>query len=450
MATPVANPAVLDADALIEESRNRAASRLGGRDRLASLLLGSLFAATAASLALLAPTGRASSAWTIALLVGSYAVASRIDFEIGTGYAVPTQLVLIPMLALVPVRIVPLCVLAGLLLGGLPDYARGRVPIDRSVLRFVNSWYAVGPALVLIAAGEPQPTPSHLPVYAAALLAQFTFDFGSTAARDRLGLGVAPASLLPIMCWIWAVDSALTPIAILAALGAAADPALVVFVLPLVGLLAYFARERKARIDNALELSHAYRGTAFLLGDMVEADDTYTGLHSQDVVSLVLAVAEELELAPDERRKAEFTALLHDVGKVKIPNEIINKPGPLTDEERAIINTHTIEGEKMLEKVGGLLGEVGYLVRSCHERWDGAGYPDGLAGEQIPLVARIVCACDAFSAMTTTRSYRKAMSREEAIAELERCAGSHFDPRVVAALVAAASAPRRAKPAAAA
>jgi hypothetical protein len=294
------------ADALIEESRNRATSRLGGRDRLASLLLGSLFAATATALALLAPTDRASSAWTITLLVGSYAVASRIDFEIGTGYAVPTQLVLIPMLALVPVRIVPLCVLAGLLLGGLPDYARGRVPIDRSVLRFVNSWYAVGPALVLIAAGEPQPTPSHLPVYAAALVAQFAFDFGSTAARDRLGLGVAPASLLPIMCWIWAVDSALTPVAILAALG------------------------------------------------------------------------------------------------------------------------------------------------SCHERWDGAGYPDGLAGEQIPLVARIVCACDAFSAMTTTRSYRAAMSREEAIAELERCAGSHFDPQVVAALVAAVGAPRRAQPAAAA
>jgi HD-GYP domain-containing protein (c-di-GMP phosphodiesterase class II) len=450
MATPVAHAAVLDADALIEESRNRAASRLGGRDRLASLLLGSLFVATASALATLAPTDRASSVWTITLIVGSYAVASRIDFEIGTGYAVPTQLVLIPMLALVPVRIVPLCVLAGLLLGGLPDYARGRVPLDRSVLRFVNSWHAVGPALVLIAAGEPQPTPSHLPVYAVALGAQFAFDFGSTAARDRLGLGVAPASLLPIMCWIWAVDSALTPIAILAALGAGDNPALIVFVLPLVGLLAYFARERKARIDNALELSHAYRGTAFLLGDMVEADDTYTGLHSQDVVSLVLAVADELELAPDERRKAEFTALLHDVGKVKIPNEIINKPGTLTDEERAIINTHTIEGEKMLEKVGGLLGEVGYLVRSCHERWDGAGYPDGLAAEQIPLVARIVCACDAFSAMTTTRSYRKAMSREEAVAELERCAASQFDPRVVAALVAAASAPRRAKPAAAA
>ncbi|MGH3129864.1 MAG: HD-GYP domain-containing protein, partial [Gaiellaceae bacterium] len=199
--------------------------------------------------------------------------------------------------------------------------------------------------------------------------------------------------------------------------------------------LAYFARERKARIDHALELSHAYRGTALLLGDVVEADDSYTGLHSQDVVALVLGVAERLGLDTPARREAEFTALLHDVGKVKIPKEIINKPGALTPEEREVINTHTIEGERMLEKIGGLLGDVGHLVRSCHERWDGDGYPDGLVGEEIPLVARIVCACDAFSAMTTDRPYRKSMSHEDALDELRRCAGAQFDPAVVEALV---------------
>jgi HD-GYP domain-containing protein (c-di-GMP phosphodiesterase class II) len=206
--------------------------------------------------------------------------------------------------------------------------------------------------------------------------------------------------------------------------------------LPLMGLLVYFSRERKARIDHALELSHAYRGTALLLGDMVEADDAYTGLHSQDVVELVVDVADHLGLDADARRQAELTALLHDVGKVKIPNEIINKAGPLTPAERAVINTHTIEGERMLETVGGLLAQVGRLVRSCHERWDGGGYPDGLAGEEIPLVARIVCACDAFSAMTTDRSYRPAISHEEALAELRRCAGTHFDRDVVEAIVA--------------
>jgi HD-GYP domain-containing protein (c-di-GMP phosphodiesterase class II) len=98
------------------------------------------------------------------------------------------------------------------------------------------------------------------------------------------------------------------------------------------------------------------------------------------------------------------------------------------------METHTIEGEQMLEQVGGLLGEVGTIVRSCHERWDGGGYPDGLAGEDIPLVARIVCCCDAFSAMTTDRPYRKALSEEAAFEELRANAGSQFDPAVASAL----------------
>src|SRR5204862_2056867 len=180
----------------------------------------------------------------------------------------------------------------------------------------------------------------------------------------RLGRGVSPLSLLRFMVWIWAVDLALTPIALLAALGSRPHPRLVVFTLPLIGLLAYFARERQVRIDHALELGHAYRGTALLLGDVVEADDAYTGSHSRDVVELVLGVADELGLPPSERRRAEFAALLHDVGKVRIPGAIINKPGPLTPDERAVIETHTIEGPRMLEQVGGLLGEVGRIVRS--------------------------------------------------------------------------------------
>jgi HD-GYP domain-containing protein (c-di-GMP phosphodiesterase class II) len=153
------------------------------------------------------------------------------------------------------------------------------------------------------------------------------------------------------------------------------------------------------------------------------------------VVELVLAVGERLGLEGDALRMAEFTALLHDVGKVRIPPEIINKPGPLDADERALMNTHTILGEEMLERAGGLLGEVGPLVRSCHEHWDGNGYPDRLAGDEIPLVARIVCTCDAWSAMTTDRPYRSALSLEDAAAELRRCAGTQFDPQVVEALV---------------
>jgi HD-GYP domain-containing protein (c-di-GMP phosphodiesterase class II) len=433
--------AEVGADALIEQSRELAAKPLGDRDRLSSLLLGGSFLAVSVALAVLAHSSRQAGFSTLVVFVASYAFASRIDFEIGTGSAVPTQLVLVPMLALLPVQFVPLCVVAGLLLGELPEYARGRVPAERSVLRLVNSWHAVGPALVLLAAGQPGPTLRNLPIYALALLAQFAFDFASTGLRDRLGLGVSPWSLLRFMVWIWAVDSALTPIAILAALGSRAHPSLVVFCLPLIGLLAYFARERQVRIDHALELSHAYRGTAMLLGDVVEADDAYTGTHSRDVVTLVLEVADRLGLDARERRDAEFAALLHDIGKIKIPGDIINKPSKLTNEEWELMKMHTVEGERLLSQVGGILGNVGRIVRSCHEDWDGTGYPDGLAAENIPLVARIVRACDALSAMTSDRSYRKARPADEAVAELRRCSGSDFDPDVVEALAAAVEAP---------
>jgi len=206
--------------------------------------------------------------------------------------------------------------------------------------------------------------------------------------------------------------------------------------MPMVLIVAHVGRERQEKNDKVLELKDAYQGTTYLLGDMIEADDVYTGSHSRDVVELVLSVAERLGLDADSLRMAEFTALLHDVGKVRIPTEVINKPGPLDDEERALMNTHTILGQEMLERAGGLLGEVGPFVRSCHEHWDGNGYPDRLAGEEIPLVARIVCTCDAWSAMTTDRSYRRALSLQEATAELRRCAGTQFDPRVVEALLA--------------
>src|SRR5581483_7148020 len=167
----------------------------------------------------------------------------------------------------------------------------------------------------------------------------------------------------------------------------------------------------------------------------IEADDQGTGAHSRDVVSLVIEVAQRMRLDERARRHAEFAALLHDVGKVRVPKEIINKPGPLTDVEWLVIKQHTVWGEEMLKAVGGILGEIGSIVRSCHERWDGGGYPDGLEGQEIPLIARIVLACDTFSAMTTDRSYRKARSATEAVAELKRNSGTQFDPAVVDVLV---------------
>jgi HD-GYP domain-containing protein (c-di-GMP phosphodiesterase class II) len=294
--------------------------------------------------------------------------------------------------------------------------------------------HAIGPVLVIAFAGGLPLRWSAWPIYVAALLAQYAFDLihslvGGSAHK------IGPRTILSFVGVVWAVDLALAPIALAVAFGVRGHAALVLLVLPLVGLLRFFSRERQHRIDHALELSDAYRGTAFLLGDVVEADNAYTGSHSRHVVDLVLGVADDLKLNEADRRDAEFVALLHDVGKIRIPASIINKPGPLDADERALMETHTIEGEQMLERVGGLLGHVGRLVRSCHEHWDGNGYPDRLAAEEIPLIARIVCACDAFSAMTTDRPYRAARTHDDAISELLRCSGTQFDPEVVAALV---------------
>ncbi len=173
-----------------------------------------------------------------------------------------------------------------------------------------------------------------------------------------------------------------------------------------------------------------------LLGQVVESDDAYTGEHSRGVVELSLAVADKLGLDSRARVRVEFGALLHDIGKIAVPKEIINKPGPLDEDEWALMRRHTIEGERMLDQIGGLLAEVGRVVRSSHEHYDGRGYPDGLAGDEIPIEARIVSCCDAFSAMTTDRPYREAMPRHEALLELNACAGSRFDPDVAEALAA--------------
>jgi HD-GYP domain-containing protein (c-di-GMP phosphodiesterase class II) len=338
------------------------------------------------------------------------------------------------MLFLLPLGYVPLAICAGLLLGAAAEHFRRRLPLEQILLVPLNSWHSVGPVAVLALAGAGHPALSDWPIYLGALGAQFGVDYLAHAPRQNFVNGVPLHLAAKFMFSGALIDVALAPVGLLAALVAVDHPIAISFVLPLVGLLVVFSRERQVRIDHALELSHAYRGTALLLGDVVEADDAYTGSHSRDVVTLVLDVCDRLDVSGRERRDAEFAALLHDVGKIKIPAEIINKPAKLTDEEFELIKTHTLEGERLLSQVGGLLGNVGRIVRSCHEDWDGTGYPDRLTGEDIPLAARIVRCCDAYSAITTDRPYRKARSAHEAVVELRRCAGTDFDPAVVEAL----------------
>jgi HD-GYP domain-containing protein (c-di-GMP phosphodiesterase class II) len=425
-----------DEQRVIEEQRARRLHRLALRELWSVVALAGGFVVAEVLLLLFLSSDRHPSLPAVLVLVVAYAAAFRLDFEIGTGSAVPTELILVPMLFVLPAGLVPLAVVGGVVLGSLDECARGSLRLGRIPMRIMTAWHAVGPALVLGLAGERGPRLSDWPLYLFALLSQFTLDTVCAAGREWLALGVRPRVQLRAMVWVYAIDAGLAPVGLAIAFAAASSPYGVVLALPLVALLSVFARERRVRIDHELELRDAYRGTAFLLGDVVEADDAYTGLHSRDVVALTLQVADRMGLGTRECRDAEFAALLHDVGKVRMPKSIVNKPGPLTKEERAVMQRHSVDGERLLLRVGGLLGEIGHIVRSCHERYDGGGYPDGLAGAQIPLIARIVSCCDAYDAMTSDRSYRRAMPQEEATAELRAGSGSQFDPQVVEALIA--------------
>ena len=272
-------------------------------------------------------------------------------------------------------------------------------------------------------------------VFAAAVLAQFVVDGILGALRERLVFGAAPSLDLAMAARIAAADAALAPIAVVVAFAARHHPLALFTVLPLTSLLNVFAGEREQRLDHAVELASAYRGTALLMNDLLQLEDAYTGgEHSRGVVELALAVGERMGLGQPVMRDLEFGALLHDIGKIHVPAEILNKPGKLDAEEWEVVKRHPVDGQAMLDRVGGALGRVGVIVRGHHESFDGRGYPDGLVAEQIPLGARIICACDAYSAMTTDRSYRAAMPVSLALAELRRCAGTQFDPGVVDAL----------------
>ncbi len=156
------------------------------------------------------------------------------------------------------------------------------------------------------------------------------------------------------------------------------------------------------------------------------------GQHNDDVAHLAEAVASELGLGHSDTAPILRAAELHDVGKLAIPDTILDKPGSLDEQEWEFMRSHTLVGERIVASATSLQ-DIAPVVRATHERWDGGGYPDGLAGEQIPLGARIIAVCDAFDAMTSTRPYRAAISRHDALAELRRCAGNQFDPAIVSA-----------------
>jgi putative nucleotidyltransferase with HDIG domain len=424
----------LDDSERLRLSFERQTTGLARAERRAELAAGGSFLVAAAALlvAFRGPIG--TSAGVLAIYVLALAAAGRARFDFGSGFTVPIQIVFVPMLFAAPSQYVPLLVALAMVIGSVPDAVSGTIRPARLLLCFGNSWFAVGPAVVLAAGHVTSPGASP-GLLVAALAAQFATDFLGNALRESLRGGTSLRELAAEITPVYAIDAALAPVGLAVAFAADQRPWAVLLILPLLGLLSVFARERRARLEQLVELNDAYRGTALVLGDVVESDDAYTGEHCKDVVRLALDVAQEMGLSPHARRCTEFGALLHDVGKLAVPKRIINKPGSLDEKEWQIIKMHTIEGQKLLERVGGIMREVGEIVRSSHERWDGGGYPDGLRGVDIPLGARIVSACDAYNAMTTTRSYRDAMPYEHALAELESNSGTQFDPAVVTALI---------------
>ncbi|TMD50071.1 MAG: diguanylate cyclase [Chloroflexi bacterium] len=194
------------------------------------------------------------------------------------------------------------------------------------------------------------------------------------------------------------------------------------------------ARVRRALLNEyenrRRQQEESYVATIGALAAALDAKDRYTEAHSRETADLAVNVGKRLDLPPDQLRLLKYGALLHDIGKIGIPGYILQKPGPLTSEEFAIMREHPVIGERIVASVA-FLAPLGPIIRAEHERWNGTGYPDGLKGEEIPIEARIIHACDAFHAMASDRSYRKALPIQAIVAEFKKETGQQFDPRVV-------------------
>ncbi|HYI38349.1 MAG TPA: HD domain-containing phosphohydrolase [Thermoleophilaceae bacterium] len=188
------------------------------------------------------------------------------------------------------------------------------------------------------------------------------------------------------------------------------------------------------RLRREERLSESYEAVVVALSSALDVRDEYTGAHSTETARMAVEVGRRMGLCKPELQRLEQAAMLHDIGKLGIPTEILHAPRALTEEERKVVERHPVIGEQILKDIP-FLGEVARAVRHEHERWDGGGYPDGLAGEAIPLASRVVFACDAWHAMTSDRPYRKALDEDVARAELAANAGTQFDPRAVQAVL---------------
>lgn len=201
---------------------------------------------------------------------------------------------------------------------------------------------------------------------------------------------------------------------------------------PLAALLIGAGRNVRKRMSNNRKVAEDAGLRALIAA--LDARDHYTGNHSEAVVRLAVGVAKNMRLHRGLIKEAEQVAFLHDIGKIGIPDRVLLKAGPLTDDEWEIMRTHPIIGERMIASIE-TLSHLAPKLRAEHERWDGTGYPDGLSGRQIPVVSRVILACDAYHAMVSDRPYRTAITKEAAVGELVANAGRQFCPSTVKSLL---------------
>ncbi len=289
----------LEEQELLEETLRRPGTRMSRRELLAILLSAALFVAAIAGLWLIQdPDSFPIAPAVICVLV--LALSTRVKFDTPLGFAAALQLAFVPLVFAVPVALVPVAVMLAWVLAGLPSVLTGKVPPSRLAFAVQNSMFSIGPVAVL-AIAHVAPHEAGPVLLLAALMAQFAVDFASGALHTAITRDATLSSLVRAS-WIYGIDAALSAPGLLAAESVHRTPLAALAMVPLLGLLAVFAGERRRRLESMLELSGAYRGTALVLGDVIEADDGYTGEHCKSVVALTLDLAEHLNLSAERRR----------------------------------------------------------------------------------------------------------------------------------------------------
>jgi diguanylate cyclase (GGDEF)-like protein len=344
-------------ETLLVQARSRARTRLGGRERWTSFALGGGFVLAAAAMATLVRWETPFRPATAALLVLSLAFVSRIEFEVGTGSAVPTQVVLVPMLLLLPAPVVPLCVAGGYLLGGIVDSAKGRRHPERLAVLLGSCWHAIGPALVLALFADPTPRWDQWPLYLAALTAQFAFDFASSAGREWIAFGISPRKLLRFFVWVYAVDALLAPVGLLAALESESMRYAFLLALAPVCLLALLAHDRRSRIQRAQAFQHAYDGA-----HLEARQDALTGLANRLAWEEATARADAASI----ENATPASVIVLDVDCLKLAND--SRGHAFGDEvlrRIAAIVRATVREQDLVARIGG--DEIGILLTNADE-----------------------------------------------------------------------------------